>query len=78
MSVKSKQSALDSVLVIVEAKQIKRSEMNNIVHGDIKNIIVFKGKDPIEEYSEKGVKVNGVIEIWLKKNINNTIPKPYK
>jgi len=73
--VNSKQSALDSVLIIVDGREIKKSEMDKINPTDIKSVTVLKDKKATDKYGEKGK--NGVIEIELKKSQVEIIEKTH-
>lgn len=65
VTIKTKNSALDSILIIVAGKKITKAEMEKINPSDIKSVSVIKDKNATEKYGEEGK--NGVIEIELKK-----------
>lgn len=75
VSIKTKNSALDSVLIMVSGKKISKAEMDKINPSDIKSVKVLKDKSATEKYGDEGR--NGVIEVELKKESDILIEKTH-
>lgn len=63
-------------LLIVDGKKMPELKIDELNPTLIKSINVLKDKPATDKYGEEGK--NGVLEIILKKDVNDTMPKPYK
>lgn len=67
LKIRSISKGKDDPLVIIDGQEVDEGSMQKIDPDLIESISVFKGKEAIEKYREKGK--NGVIVIELKKDI---------
>ena len=61
-------------LYVVDGKKMPELKMIELNPSLIKSMNVLKDKPATDKYGEEGK--NGVVEVFLKKDVNDTIPRP--